>query len=692
MTTVGEALLHAFDLHQAGRFAEADALYASVLEAAPGFPDALHLRGLLAAQTGRLEVARARMERAIAGNPGIPDFHANLAGVLRALGHAEAAAAPLARAAALQPESAGRRGALARHLESLGRPDEALEHAAAAAALDPAAVAELNNFALRRRGDGDLGRAAAALRRAAALAPLAPEVRINLAAALDAAGRKAEAAAAFGAALCLVPDDPVTALELGRTRHAAGDGAGAERALAAARRLAPSAAAWNLTGCVLKDRAALEAAAAAFRHALALDPALVDALNNLGNVRKGQGRLAAAAALQRRAAAAAPLAPEALSNLADTLLRSGDPAGAEAAAAAALARAPDHAEAALTRAMALLAQGRLAEGWEAWDARWRADARLAGRRRRFPQPLWHGEPLGGRRLLVWGEQGVGDEVLFAALVPLLTAGGWRCALECDARLVPLFARSFPTVEVVARGEEPDARLRAPDIAAQVPAGDLPRRLLPDAAAFARLRPSLTADPGRVAALRAGRDPRRRHVGIAWHTTNAKFARDRNVPLERLAGALAGTGVRLVSLQYGDWDEPLAALARAGIATVAAPGVDPWHDLDGLAAVIAGLDLVVSVDNVTVHLAGALGTPTWALLPHAADWRWFRDRADSPWYPSLRLFRQPAPGDWETPLRRVGAALAAGVGRGMHDVQAQGSAKGRQITELRIPGQKTREGG
>ncbi|WP_051340233.1 tetratricopeptide repeat protein [Azospirillum halopraeferens] len=667
MTTVGDALLRAFDLHQSGRLEEADDLYARVLEVAPDLSDALHLRGLLAAQRGRLEEACNLLGRAVAANDSHPDYHANLASVLRALGRPADAAVHLARSLDLHPASPDRRAALADVLESLGRHDGALEQFTAAADLEPAAAAAvLNNYAVRRLRAGDAERAVAALRHAAAVLPTAAQVRLTLAEALAAAGRPGDAAGALRAALCLTPDEAGAALALGRMLYGAGDPAAAGRALAAARRLTPADAdGWNLAGCAAKDSGRLDAAEAAFRRALALSPASAEAMNNLGNVLKGTGRFAAAVAVQTRAAVLAPDEAAVLNNLADARLRSGDPDGAVTAAQAALTLAPALADARVTRALALLTAGRLAEGWAAWEARWDADPRMAAARWRFPQPFWSGGPLPeGRRLLVWSEQGVGDEVQFATLLPLLDDRGIRCALECDPRLVPLFARSFPGVTVAARVHPPDPRLLAPDIAAQVPAGSLPRRLLPDSAAFRRLRPALVADPARTATLRARRDPGRLHVGIAWNTTNPKYGRDRNLPLDRLTRALALPGVRLVSLQYGDWSGPIAALAASGIDIVAEPDIDPWSDLDGLAALIASLDLVVSTANITIHLAGALGRPAWALLPHAPDWRWFRDRDDSPWYANTRLFRQPVPGDWDTPLRRVREALEApGAGPG-----------------------------
>ncbi|QCO15212.1 hypothetical protein D3869_08230 [Azospirillum brasilense] len=625
MATLQEALLIAFDLQREGRFAEADSVYGQILDAVPGHPPTLHLRGLLLAQCGRLEEGCALVEQAIAGDGGQPDPHANHASLLEALGRFGAAAEALARAAALDPDR----------------------------------VALLNNFAVRRLAADDPATAERALRAALDLQPGLADPRINLARALEALGRTDAALAQRRAAALLAPDDAALlgALAL---RPDAGE-ADLHRALW----LDPTRALlWNRLGAWRKDRGALPAARHAYERGLALAPADAALWNNRANVRKGQGDAEGARDALRRAAALQPESAAIRNNLADAHTLCGDPAAALAEAEAALARDPALADARLARASALLALGRFDEGWDAWEDRWSAEpwCRTAGR---FPQPLWSGQPLGGGRLLVWGEQGVGDELMFATLLPLLTQSSTKeaqsstgalagCLLECDARLAPLFARALPGVEVVPRGPRPDPRLFAPDIAAQIPSGSLPRLLLRAEEDFRRLRPILSADPARVPAVR--RRGRRPLVGISWHTTNPKWGRLRNVPLADLARTLNAAGADMVVLQYGDCADEVAALAAEGIAILLPSGLDRKDDLEGLAAQIAATDLVVTIDNATAHLAGALGHPVWLLLSHAPDWRWLMGRDDSPWYPTARLFRQTRSGDWSGPAEAVARAL------------------------------------
>ncbi|MBP2304680.1 tetratricopeptide repeat protein [Azospirillum melinis] len=627
MATIQEALLIAFDLHQDRRLDEADAIYRQILDALPGHVMALHLRGILLGQSGRLEEGCALIRQAIAGDGAQPDFHTNLAGLL----------------------------------EALGRLDEALDSMVQAATLDPTRLVQLNDFAMRSLKAGRPGEAAKALRVATGLQPLSIELRCNLAVALAANRQGAAAAAERRIALLLAPDAAEMLRLLGEyllpLGRQAPDGE-AVRTLRRALILDPlHHGIWNGLGRLHKEAGRLTEARRAYESGLAVDPAAAELWNNRSNVLKGQGDLETALAGQRRAAALQPDEIGIRSNLGDALLLAGHPEEALANTQAVLALAPDLGESRLLRALALLTLGRFEEGWAAWEDRWTVQPWLfaAGR---FPQPAWMGRPLGGNRLLIWGEQGIGDEIQFASLLPLLVRAGVSCVLECEPRLVPLFARSLPEVEVVARGWPPDPDLTrteaaAPDrppIAAQIPAGSLPRLLADAKGVPLSAAPYLLADPARVSGFRAAIPVGTLAVGIAWHTTNPKHGRSRNIPLRVLAHALHRPGVRIVVLQYGDWTQEIAALTAEGIDIGGLPGLDPWSDLDGLAAAVAAVDLVVCIDNVTVHLAGALGRPTCALLPYAAEWRWLRDRTDTPWYPTVTLCRQQAPKDWSVPLR------------------------------------------
>lgn len=600
MATLQEALVAALDHQEAGRFAKADILYRRILDASPGHPHALHLWGILAALTGRPDEAAGRIGRAIAAAPDVADFHVNLARVETALNRPDQAARHYAHAVVLRPEEAETRFQLAVLLQDLGQATRARDGFRTVLMLEPAHPGALLRLAATEPG---LGRAVAAARIDVALAPGDPVPWNELANRLKGTGRRgealaqalAESVAAYGRGLVLLPGNPVLLNNRADSWLKLGRLERAEEDARAAVAAAPGfAAGWNTLGSILMARGKAGEALGAYGQAAGIDPA-------------------------------------------------------------------NDAQARFNRSIALLTLGRLAEGWDEYERGWAAPS---GRfpRARFPQPLWDGRPLGDGRLLVWGEQGLGDEVMFASLIPQLAREGLRVVLDCDARLAPLLTRGLPDnqpgVTVVARTEPLSGRLTAPDVVAQIPAGSLPRLMRRRMEDFSgRQPPFLKADPDRVAELR------RRHadglgngyqlIGISWSSKNAAVGHLRSIPLDRLAGVLNGTDVKLVSLQYGD------VAAQCAAAGVADPGLDAWGDIDGLAALIAAMDLVVSVDNSTVHLAGGLGRPTWALLPHAADWRWMQERGDTVWYPSVRLFRQEAPGDWDGVLRKLGEALRTG---------------------------------
>jgi hypothetical protein len=360
---------------------------------------------------------------------------------------------------------------------------------------------------------------------------------------------------------------------------------------------------------------------ACYEHALALQPNYAVAQYNLG------------------------CAQHALGNVDEALVRY----------SRALALQPDYVDAGFRESLAQLLKGDFTSGWRNYEKRWQSKDHHTSMRGN-PQPLWTGKKLGSGRLLIWGEQGVGDEIMFAGLMPDAIRTGNRCLLDCDPRLQPLFARSFPGIEVLSGhvSEHDGAQL---DIAAHLPSGSLPSLFRASKAAFAATTsPYLIADPAERDRFRARYADGRKLVGLAWFTKNQKTGRNRSIDLSLLAPLFARSDIRWVSLQYGDHDALQNQAAAASAPILIDRSVDQFADIDVFAAQIAALDMVITIDNSTAHLAGALGVPAWVLLPFARDWRWLRARQDSPWYPTLRLFRQPEPGDWQSVVQEVCSAL------------------------------------
>jgi hypothetical protein len=380
--------------------------------------------------------------------------------------------------------------------------------------------------------------------------------------------------------------------------------------------------------------------------------------SNLGNVLQFQGKLAQAGACYQRALLLKPDSAEVYVNLGNIFRAQGELDSSLTCYRRALSFNPELAEAATAEAAVLLLRGDFAAGWIGSEWRWDTlDNETPMRAYRWPR--WKGEPLPSGKLLVWREQGVGDEIMFAGLIPDVIRSGISCVLDCDSRLKPLFQRSFPNAAVISglvAGQNQDL-----EIAAHLPCASLPGLFRTSSAAFAATTsPYLVPDRLEQARLRARYADGRKIVGLAWHTKNRKTGQSRSIDLSLLAPLFALAGIQWVSLQYGEHDtlEKQAAAANAPI--LIDREVDQLSNMDSFAAQVAAMDLVITIDNSAAHLAGALGVPTWVLLPFAPDWRWLLDRDDSPWYPSIRLFRQTQIGDWESVVREVRDALSEGV--------------------------------
>ncbi|WP_114861018.1 tetratricopeptide repeat protein [Azospirillum brasilense] len=645
MATLDEALGIALDLHTAGRTEEAETLYGRILDAVPDEPNALHLYGLLCAQGGRLEQAADLLGRAVALRPGQPEYRANLATLHQARGNPAAAVAEYRTALRLCPDSAALAFPLAGVARQAGDSGLALAAYRRTALIQPDLAEPMVQAGILLRYAGRTDEAVTALRRAVRLRPDHGEAWHHLGVALQRT-RDPEAATTLAQAATLLPEDATARLNLGRARYDAGHWGAAAAALCHALALDPARDdVWELLAAARRKAGGEGEAVTALRRLLRLRPDAANGWHALSLAEPG------ALGSLRRALALQPDHRNALSGLANRLRDRGAVAASLRLHDRAVRLEPASAEARWNRSLARLLAGDLTGGWEDYEARWGV-ADFPTRPRGLPQPLWSGEGIAGQTILLHEEQGRGDAIQFVRYAPLVAARGARVLLEVGADLVPLF-RGLPGVErVVARGEP------LPAFDWQCPLLSLPR-------AFAtRLEtipaaPYLTADPARAAAWRerlAGPDqPGGLTVGLVW-AGNPQFAgdRERSPGLAALAPLLAVPGCRFFGLQLGPGHDALAGRAMPPSFTDLAPEIRDFADT---AAIMASVDLVVSSCTAPAHLAGALGVPLWVLLSHAPDWRWLLDRADSPWYPTARLFRQPRPGDWAAVAAEVAAALA-----------------------------------
>jgi predicted Zn-dependent protease len=333
-----------------------------------------------------------------------------------------------------------------------------------------------------------------------------------------------------------------------------------------------------------------------------------------------------------------------------------------------LAADPGNANIQQNLAMAHLQAGNLRAGFRLYPAVYRKDPYRA-KFERYPGRLWDGAPLpAGERLLIWADQGIGDQIIYGNLFEGLAARQ-PFAAEIEPRLIPLFARSFPWLEMHPRPKPEGDYGFAAAYAAHLPLCLLPGMMLESRIDLPPPRAYLKPDPDRVRDLRAqlratlGDRPL---VGLSWRSVNTNIGHYKTTSLLDWAPVLRTPGVVFVALQYGDVAEEIrAAAATFGVTVHEAAGVDRFHDLEGLAALVAALDAVVTTSNTNAHVAGAVGTPTATVL--SADpgllWYWFRDVDVSPWYPRMDLVRQPVPGAWEPAFERAAAWLAARTGSG-----------------------------
>ena len=594
-----------------GQLADAEQLCAQIIAADPCHAEAMNLAGVLASQTGQQELALQRLRAAIALAPRAADYHANLSIVLR----------------------------------GIGRQDEAMAENRTAIELNPGHVNAIANLSQLQLDAGDPEGAAKSARRALALERDHVGALVNLGIALSRMAEALEDA-----------DDPRRLTMLTE----------AVQMLRRAVALRPHAAdAHSNLGAALRKLDRLDEAGQALRRAIELDPRRADAHNNLGTVLWAQDLRPEAIALHRQAIALDPGCADARYNLGSALLKCGDFAAASEELERALAIAPAASHMHTALAFALLAQGRLEVGFREFEWRWKEE-KVGQPRRPLPQPWWEGEDLSAQSIVAWGEQGVGDELQYSAIVPDLAARAGHVVLECERRLVPLFARSFPGVEVVARQDPVAPRLLDRDLRWQTPLGHTFQWLRPTMASFPAAGGHLRADVGRVAFWRSrladlGEGLK---VGIAWRSRNlTQYRLHHYSSLEQWGEVFRVPGVRFVNLQYDECRAELqAATERFGVTLHTWPDIDLMQDLDDVAALTLALDLVISPDTAVAMMAGGLGAPTWQLTPEHLVWETLgTDRMA--FLPSVTIVNRPWAASWDSVLAEVAIKLRARVGAG-----------------------------
>ncbi len=393
-----------------------------------------------------------------------------------------------------------------------------------------------------------------------------------------------------------------------------------------------------------------------FRAALRLDPAQPNATLNLGSVRQLLGHVEEAEGLFRRALALGADPARGNSNLALALMEQVRPEEAEQCCRKALAINPESAEARANLALSLLTMGRLEEGWRQYQSRWKVEA-MANPAPDLPRPRWIGQALHGETVLLYAEQGFGDTLQFCRYVPMVAATGGRVVLVVPKPLHRLMA-TLDGVSVLMSDEDsalPPFDYHCPLLSLPFAFGTT-LETIPSAAFYLRGDPAPWADfldalPGlKVGLVWAGKSRTAQPHAVA-------IDKRRSMRLSDMAPLFSVPGCSFVSLQLGPPAAQMPALPEGAALHDVSGRLHDWADTAGL---IMGLDLVIAVDTAVAHLAGALGRPVWMLNRFDSCWRWFLDRDDTPWYPSMRLFRQTERSGWGGVIERVCQALAERV--------------------------------
>ena len=607
---------------KAGDLPRAEAAFRELLSFEPTNAEVWQALGSVCREQGKHDEALTAFQRAVTLDPEFAQAHNSLGIAYLERGNLPAAAERLERALELNPELPAAQNNLGNVYLAQGRKSDALARYQEAVRLHPSFAEAHGNLGNVLRDLGRLDEALASCRRAIELKPSFAIGHNHLGAVYSNLRRWEDAVTCFRQAIALQAKYPEAHINLGDALRELGRLVEAEAALREAVRLRPDMAQAHLSlALVLLDRDRFEAAEASCREALRLDAPLNAAHQALGMICMQRGQNEEAVACYQRSLTFAPADPALHRNL----------------------------------AIALLRLGRYEQGWAEYE--WRLQCPEAANRN-LAQPLWDGSPLAGQTVLLHAEQGLGDTLQFVRYAPLVQRRGGRVLLACQRALLPLLRHAAGIDELMALGDV------APPFHVQAPLHSLPRifgetlETVHAPQAYLEADAGLVEQWGRELASIAGFK-----VGIAWQgSPYYRFDRHRSIPLEEFAPLAQVPGVRLIGLQIGFGGEQVAALEGRFEIVDLGPRLDEGTGafLD-TAAVVKNLDLVVTSDTALAHLAGALGAPVWLATQFAPDWRWLSEGDRSPWYPTMRLFRQRRRGDWRAVFQSMAAALAERVG-------------------------------
>ncbi|MBF8274866.1 MAG: glycosyl transferase family 9 [Magnetococcales bacterium] len=593
----------ALEEHQKGRFATAEALYLELLRDSPDDAQVLHLLGLLASASGDSGKAIRWISQAISIQPAFPEALNNMGHALLEQGRFAESVTFYQKAIALKPDFVEAHYNLGNVFKMMGHPDQAL----------------------------------ACYRNTLHIRPDFADAHLNMGTVFHARGVLAEAMNAYQQALALRPDYPEALVNVGLIFQSQGQFLPAIEKYQQALALRPNySEALSRWGIALQDMGNLAGAIEKYGQALEIRPQYPEALSHLGSALLGLDRLTEATEKLHQALTLRPRLPEALSNLGSTLHKQGKLTEALVQFHKAKTADPHFAEAHFGESLTRLLLGDYPTGWNLYEWRWRTKG---FRSHEHSQPLWDGSPLHGQTILLHCEQGIGDNVHFVRFIPQVKEKGARIVVLCPPTLQRLFSRMDAIDVLVTHAQQ------IPLCDCQAPLMSLAGLLDITLETIPASIPYLVAAPTDIEKFKQKFKPYPElKIGLVWRgNPNYKNDHTRSMTVAMMAQVQKVSGCLFVGLQKDVTNDELAVLAQSQ------RFIDLSQDLNDFAdtaAALTCLDLVISVDTAVMHVAGAMGCPTWGLLSHVPDWRWLVARSDSPWYPTVKLFRQTTPQSWQ----------------------------------------------
>ena len=599
-----------------GHFAQAAEIYQKVVEIEPKFADAHYNLGNAMTQMGDLRKAIESYEAAFAINPKDIEVLISYGNALKDYGNFKEAIEFYTKALQINPNLPDIKNNMDHALEQNSEIDKlALDYSKMTKKelKSPEVICFLGHiFATRNYNDTAIDKYKQALK----IKPDYVKAHNDIGLCFIKKGNNETAMVSFKQALKVKPDYAEALINIGYLLRASGEFDTAIENYEKAIEGEPDfAEAYGNMGIAHRDNGNLIKAIESFNQAIKIKPELFDVHNNLGAALKDAGDLDAAMESYQKA----------------------------------LKINPDYAEAHWNQSLVYLIKADFQNGWWAYEWRWKATDEI-GKYLSTSKPIWRSRK--GQRVLLWAEQGVGDEVMFASIIPDLHAVCSKLIVQIDERLIPLFRRSFPSdIDYRTRDEVVSEN----DYDTHIPMGSLPQQFRQTIESFKSTSLGwLSACDVKANGLREKllTDKSEILIGISWHSTKPRLGAEAKViSLTQLAKKLHAPKIKLVNLQYGDVSDELGVLSEEhGIEIIQLPEIDNKNDIDGLAALIMACDKVVSISNLTIHLAGALGKEAHVLLASSNDWRWGQNRNSSYWYDSVRLHRQTKINDWDAVLK------------------------------------------